>query len=59
MANTTLNCEQFKNYSNPEYYDLLRNQTYFNATLIELCHSEICFMLAGTGNPDISGIGVS
>lgn len=40
------------------YVDILRVETEFDETRLEVCKSEICIAVYGTGNPDISGIGV-
>ncbi|KAI8672259.1 hypothetical protein NCS56_00688500 [Fusarium sp. Ph1] len=41
------------------YVDLLRDETEFDETRLEVCKNEICIAVYGTGNPDISGIGVA
>ena len=59
MDNSTLDCSRFSNPTS-SFYDLLRNETHFNATLLSECRAEICLsFVGGAGNPDISGIGVS
>ncbi|RSL78908.1 hypothetical protein CEP51_007799 [Fusarium floridanum] len=42
-----------------DYVDVLGSQTDFNETSLEVCKNEICIAVYGTGNPDISGIGVA
>ncbi|RMJ06732.1 hypothetical protein BHE90_010027 [Fusarium euwallaceae] len=49
--------EQMGNYL--EYVDALQSETGFNEDSLSLCKSEICTAVYGTGNPDISGIGVA
>lgn len=41
-----------------DYVDALRSETRFNEDRLEYCKDEICIAVYGTGNPDISGIGV-
>lgn len=43
----------------PGYIAKVRNATNGNFTLVEQCKTEVCNALWGSGNPDISGIGVS
>jgi len=61
MTNTTsVDCSQlgtrtdFKNYIN-----LLSNVTGGNFSLVSGCKSEVCTALWGSGNPDISGVGMT
>jgi len=62
---TSLNCTLLTTRSNfPDYVQILRNETgtgvnsTLNLTLLERCKPEVCNALWGTGNADISGIGV-
>lgn len=62
---TNLNCTLLATRSSfPDYVQLLQNETgtgsnlTLNLTLLELCKPEVCNALWGTGNADISGIGV-
>jgi hypothetical protein len=41
-----------------DYVDILHDETEFDETRLEVCKNEICIAVYGTGNPDISGIGV-
>jgi hypothetical protein len=59
-----LNCTLLATRSSfPDYIQILQNETgsnfTLNLTLLELCKPEVCNALWGTGNGDISGIGVS
>ncbi|KAM0420668.1 hypothetical protein ACHAPT_011584 [Fusarium lateritium] len=49
--------EQLDDFS--DYVKTLRSETSFNETRLSACKSEICIAVYGTGNPDISGIGVA
>lgn len=52
-------CSQWKDLNDfSEYVQSLHSKTRFDKAALELCHSEICNAIYGTGNPDISGIGV-
>lgn len=52
-------CSQWKDLNDfSEYVESLHSKTRFNKAILELCHREICNAIYGTGNPDISGIGV-
>ncbi|UPL01686.1 hypothetical protein LCI18_012620 [Fusarium solani-melongenae] len=42
-----------------KYVEALQSETGFNEDSLSLCKSEICTAVYGTGNPDISGIGVA
>jgi len=62
---TNLNCTLLATRSNfPDYIQVLRNETgtginsTMNLTLLGFCRPEVCNTLWGTGNADISGIGV-
>lgn len=41
-----------------EYIETLRQATNFNNAELEACRTAICLAVYGSGNPDISGIGV-
>jgi hypothetical protein len=41
-----------------KYIDKLRLETNFDGNNLTLCRQGICNAIWGTGNPDISGIGV-
>lgn len=41
-----------------KYVGILAKQTDFEEARLEVCKNEICIAVYGTGNPDISGIGV-
>lgn len=60
MANrTSINCEYLASRTSfPNYIASIRNATTDNFTLVGQCKAEICNALWGSGNPDISGIGV-
>ncbi|KAK3328583.1 hypothetical protein B0T19DRAFT_462203 [Cercophora scortea] len=56
---TQLDCSVFSDMSGfQQYMELIRNETDFNATLLGFCRNEICGVLWGIGNPDVSGIGI-
>ena len=61
MANNTrLNCSDLTSRTNfPDYITAIRNATGNNFALVDQCKAEVCNALWGSGNPDISGIGVS
>ncbi|KAK3686141.1 hypothetical protein B0T22DRAFT_538335 [Podospora appendiculata] len=42
-----------------QYMELIRNETVLNPTLLGFCQNEICGVLWGIGNPDVSGIGMT
>lgn len=53
-------CNTFASRSGfPEYIELLRNATSSDFSLVSSCTAEICGALWGTGNPDISGVGMA
>ena len=60
MANrTSVNCGSLASRTSfPSYIASIRNATADNFTLVAQCKAEICNALWGSGNPDISGIGV-
>ncbi len=60
MANTTsINCESLASRTSfANYVASIRNATDDNFTLVSQCRAEICNALWGSGNPDISGVGV-
>ena len=41
------------------YVELVRNATNENFSLVEDCRAEVCGALWGSGNPDVSGIGMA
>lgn len=54
------NCPDFAVFNDfGDYVKLLRSETGFRRQPLHQCQTEICSALWGTGNPDISGIGVS
>ncbi len=54
-----VNCTAIATRSSfPNYIQTLQNETGGNLTLLDACQSELCNALWGTGNADISGIGV-
>ena len=60
MANKTfVSCGSLASRTNfPSYIASIRNATAGNFTLVAQCKAEICNALWGSGNPDISGVGV-
>lgn len=59
-ASSTLNCYLFDEYASfTQYVEKIMDVTGGNLSLIEECKAEVCGRLWGTGNADISGIGVS
>lgn len=53
-------CSAFTSRTNFEdYIGVLRNVTHGDFSLVRECRSEICSALWGSGNPDISGIGMA
>ena len=60
MANrTSVNCGSLDfRTSFPSYIASIRNATADDFTLVAQCKAEICNALWGSGNPDISGVGV-
>lgn len=60
MANrTSINCGSLESRTSfPKYIASIRNATADNFTLVSQCRAEICNALWGSGNPDISGVGV-
>ena len=56
---TSVNCTALASRSSfPVYIQALRNESGNNFTLLGVCKPEVCNALWGTGNADISGIGV-
>jgi hypothetical protein len=56
---TAVNCTALASRSSfPTYIQALRNESGDNFTLLGVCKLEVCNALWGTGNADISGIGV-
>ncbi|KAL2039666.1 hypothetical protein N7G274_007525 [Stereocaulon virgatum] len=60
MANTTsIDCSKFASRTSfPNYIATIRSVTANNLTLVDHCKSQVCNALWGSGNPDISGIGM-
>lgn len=59
MSSLSIDCSQWTKLNDfSEYIQDLDSKTQFNKSLLEYCKSEICNAIYGTGNPDISGIGV-
>ncbi len=57
--NTSINCHSLVSRTNfPSYIASIRRATANNFTLVSQCQAEICNALWGSGNPDISGVGV-
>ncbi|KAF4471853.1 hypothetical protein FALBO_1219 [Fusarium albosuccineum] len=60
MAASDVDCSKLKeldDFSN--YIDTVESQTQFVTSKLQECKAEICNAVYGTGNPDISGIGVA
>ncbi|KAF4996716.1 hypothetical protein FDECE_12315 [Fusarium decemcellulare] len=60
MAVFDVDCSKLKeldDFSN--YIDTVESQTQFVSSKLQTCKAEICNAVYGTGNPDISGIGVA
>ncbi|RGP72032.1 hypothetical protein FLONG3_6931 [Fusarium longipes] len=56
----TPNCTKLSSLDDfNEYIEQLRVETNFDANNLNLCRKDICNVIWGTGNPDISGIGNS
>ncbi|KAI8668893.1 hypothetical protein NCS57_00702500 [Fusarium keratoplasticum] len=54
------NCEALVDMDDfTKYVGILAKQTNFEEARLEVCKNEICIAVYGTGNPDISGIGVA
>lgn len=54
-----VSCSDFKNLDDfSVYITEIRDVTHSNTTILEQRQAEICSTLYGTGNPDVSGIGV-
>lgn len=60
MSNhTSINCESLASRTSfSSYVASIRNASANNFTLVNQCKAEICNALWGSGNPDISGVGV-
>lgn len=53
------NCSQWAALDDfSSYVDSLGKSTEFDKGKMQVCRTEICTAVYGTGNPDISGIGV-
>ncbi|KAJ4047057.1 hypothetical protein NW756_005132 [Fusarium oxysporum] len=60
MSSPSINCSQWTELNDfSEYIQDLDSETHFNEGILESCKSEICNAIYGTGNTDISGIGVA
>jgi hypothetical protein len=61
MLNTgAVNCSALVERKSFEaYVESINSSTFGNLSLASQCRSELCNALWGSGNPDISGIGVS
>ncbi|KAF5986210.1 hypothetical protein FCOIX_1698 [Fusarium coicis] len=60
MSSPSIDCSQWTELNDfSEYIQDLDSKTRFNKSILESCKSEICNAIYGTGNPDISGIGVA
>lgn len=61
MANSTVaNCSALvSRKSFPDYVAAIRKATANDFALVDQCRPEVCNALWGSGNPDISGVGVS
>ncbi|KAF4955200.1 hypothetical protein FGADI_4782 [Fusarium gaditjirri] len=60
MSSPSINCSQWTELNDfSEYIQDLDSKTHFIKSILESCESEICNAIYGTGNPDISGIGVA
>ncbi|OBS22305.1 hypothetical protein FPOA_08641 [Fusarium poae] len=60
MSSPKVDCSQWVELNDfSSYVRLLDSKTQFKKDNLELCQSEICTAVYGTGNPDISGIGVA
>ncbi|KAG5755321.1 hypothetical protein H9Q70_002080 [Fusarium xylarioides] len=60
MSSPSIDCSQWTELNDfSEYIQDLDSKTQFNKSTLESCKSEICNAIYGTGNPDISGIGVA
>ncbi|KAF5538923.1 hypothetical protein FNAPI_10950 [Fusarium napiforme] len=60
MSSPSVDCSQWTELNDfSEYIRDLDSETQFNKSILEPCKSEICNAIYGTGNPDISGIGVA
>jgi hypothetical protein len=60
MSSLKVDCSQWTELDDfSSYIRLLDSRTQFKKDNLEACQSEICTAIYGTGNPDISGIGVA
>ncbi|EKJ70973.1 hypothetical protein FPSE_08832 [Fusarium pseudograminearum CS3096] len=60
MSSLKVDCSQWMELNDfSSYIRLLGSKTQFKKDSLEVCQSEICTAVYGTGNPDISGIGVA
>lgn len=60
MANITIvSCSSLASRTNfASYIATIKDVTGNNLTLVDQCRAEVCNALWGSGNPDVSGIGV-
>lgn len=55
-----MDCKAFSSRTSfPSYIELLRNVTAGDFSRVEECRAEVCGALWGSGNPDVSGIGMA
>ncbi|KAJ4269658.1 hypothetical protein NW762_001326 [Fusarium torreyae] len=60
MSGLETDCSQWAELNDfSKYIQDLESKTQFNRSKLEICRNEICNAIYGTGNPDISGIGVT
>ncbi|CEI70069.1 hypothetical protein FVEN_g10632 [Fusarium venenatum] len=60
MSSPKVDCSQWMELNDfSSYIRLLASKTQFKKDNLEVCQNEICTAVYGTGNPDISGIGVA
>ncbi|CAG7563117.1 unnamed protein product [Fusarium equiseti] len=60
MPNLKVDCSQWIELGDfISYIRLLDYETWFEKNKLQICWSEICNVIYGIGNPDISGIGVT
>lgn len=58
--NIVVNCSELATRTSfSSYIATVKNATANNFALVEQCRPEVCNALWGSGNPDISGVGVS
>ncbi|KAF4456533.1 hypothetical protein F53441_1365 [Fusarium austroafricanum] len=60
MSSVKIDCSQWTELNDiSQYIQDLDSKTHFDQRILEPCRNEICNAIYGTGNPDISGIGVA